>query len=169
MLYFSTMDQILKADPTELGLLIQKEMLWLTGQGEEPIIEDPRCDALHSRIKEQILLRERKREEKNRNKNKNVNDNIQEFAVPRPEEFAEVPTPIEDDYTSIEQAFKEKEKYRLNDVVVLLSKGKNEDANKLFDEALAEFGIEDEEVMEKLGKMVTVAASKYAQAKANNV
>ena len=154
MLYFSTMDQILKADPTELGLLIQKEMLWLTGKGEEPIIEDPRCDALHSRIKEQILLRERKRQNKEAEKNKKNSETI--------------PTPS-NGYDTIEKAFKEKEKVRLNKVVQMNYRGDNEGANRLFNEALEDFGVEDKEVMVKLGKMVTAAAATYAKAKANNV
>jgi len=96
LLYFSTLDCIEKLDDAELGKFIKTEMNWLAGNTDEPEYEEMGSFFLHSRIKEQIVLRgyDAERKRKSRENKKTAQEPEPEVSTYTPQEIIEEKTPI---------------------------------------------------------------------------
>ena len=89
LLYYSTLDCIEMLDDKELGNFIKNEMRWLSGKTDEPQYETIGSTFLHSRIKEQISVRDKKAEEMRK-----YRDKINKQETPKPKEKSKPKTHI---------------------------------------------------------------------------
>ena len=99
LLYYTSIDEIMKIDSQSLGDLIKKELVWMSGKSAEPTFNDVRCDIFHMHLKEQIAVREISRKQHSKDKDEDDEPQVSTY------------TPIEDD-KDIDEIMEEKEEVK---------------------------------------------------------